>query len=86
MYGCRVTTYAGWMSYGDFAFDMAVFHLNEPISTIGTFSLIASDSYANRQLITAGYPGDKPSGTQWNATCLVSESNPADGVSEAVRL
>jgi hypothetical protein len=78
------TVYSGWADYADLNYDLAVVHLASRHS-LGNFYLQRSDTYSRRQMRTAGYPGDKGTGSgMWREYCDVSDSNAADNVSCAV--
>jgi len=45
---------------------------------VGWIGIAPADTMTNANIIVAGYPGDKPFGTQWTSRCKVTDDDPTD--------
>jgi V8-like Glu-specific endopeptidase len=82
--GTKITVDPKWISgsvqipAADFTHDIALVNLDRNLGDlVGWFGYASGgtvDQYTNSQVITAGYPGDKPYATQWRASSTVDSS------------
>jgi len=74
-----VTNYQGY--YGSvLPWDLGVINLAEPVGdSLGWLGYANYDDLGDFDANIVGYPGDKPGGTMWRATCTVLAENIGDG-------
>lgn len=79
-----VTTFNGWTSGGGnfWVYDLAVVQFADAQAGYGKATGWLGMEWVSSSrgvLNTAGYPGDKPSGTYWYTSCQVTDTNGNDG-------
>jgi V8-like Glu-specific endopeptidase len=74
-----VTNYQGY--YGSvLPWDLGIITLAEPVGdSVGWLGYANYDNLGDFDANIVGYPGDKPGGTMWRATCTVLAENIGDG-------
>jgi glutamyl endopeptidase len=80
--GCNVLqaySPAGWRVNGKFTADWSLMHLDcaigDTVGWLGYFWKAGADGLKGLKVRVEGYPGDKPSGTQWKMNGTISASN-----------
>ncbi len=70
----RAYAVRGWVKDHDTNYDFAVLILKEPVGEeTGWLSFGFNNELTSRDVTVEGYPGDKPSGTLWTATCPMKD-------------